>query len=94
MSRVTKKYQISIPKRLADAHGITPGDDLSWEDAGGGLRLTTSERVLKLSIEERLRLFDESETRRLERDRTRHVAVEQGEDRGWTRESLYDDRTG
>ena len=57
------------------------------------MHLVMSERVLKLPIEERLRLFDESETRRLERERTRHVAVEQGDDRGWTRESLYDDRT-
>lgn len=92
MSKVTKKYQISIPKRLADAHAIMPGDDLTWEDAGGALRLITAATTLGLSIEERVGLFDESETRRLERERARRVEIDQSDDRGWTRESLYDDR--
>lgn len=36
---VSPKFQISIPKEVREAFGITAGDSLSWYDDGGGLRL-------------------------------------------------------
>ena len=38
MSKVTSKYQVSIPKALAEKIGIRIGDELEWEDAAGTLR--------------------------------------------------------
>jgi len=35
MSKVTSKYQVSIPKALAERMGIRVGDELAWEDAAG-----------------------------------------------------------
>ena len=38
MSKVTSKFQVSIPKALAERIGIRVGDELSWEAAAGTLR--------------------------------------------------------
>ena len=38
MSKVTSKYQVSIPKILAKKVGIRVGDELEWEEAAGTLR--------------------------------------------------------
>ena len=38
MSKVTSKFQVSIPKALAERIGIRVGDELAWEDAAGTLR--------------------------------------------------------
>ena len=36
MSRVTEKGQVTIPKKIRDALGISPGDEVEFEAAGDG----------------------------------------------------------
>ena len=90
MAKVTSKLQITLPKRLADEHGIVPGDELRFESVAGVIRMVPAGGCLReLSLEERLRLFDEA-SRRI---RVRHQAESRGasesQGRGWAREDLY-----
>jgi AbrB family looped-hinge helix DNA binding protein len=86
MSKVTSKLQVTIPKAIAQRHGVRPGDDVRWISAGDAIRLEPSGRPKALSIPERLRLFDAA-TRRLRR---RKWEGKPPADRGWTREELYE----
>ncbi len=88
MSKVTSKYQVSIPKALAEKIGIRIGDELEWEDAAGTLRARVA-AIPKagFSVPERLRLFDAATVRQAKRDRGRRLP--RGRDRGWTRDDLY-----
>lgn len=90
MAKVTSKLQVTLPKRLAEAHGIAAGDRIEFESSGDDIRIITEsgKRSSELSREERLRLFDEA-TRRTE-ERSRHLpeSAQPGQ-RGWTREDLY-----
>ena len=88
MSKVTSKYQVSIPKRLADRIGIRVGDELAWEDAAGTLRARLAARPkARIPLRERLRLFDAATVRQAERERKQHLP--HGKGRGWKRENLY-----
>lgn len=59
MAKVTSKYQISIPKALAERVGIRVGDELDWENAAGTLRVRIATAAkTRLSVRERLRLGD------------------------------------
>lgn len=92
MSKVTSKYQVSVPKALADQYGIKPGDDLLWETCGAALRVVPARtRARRLNVEERLRAYDET-TRRIENLMSRRTAGDEPRDRGWTRDELYDER--
>ncbi len=88
MSKVTSKYQVSIPKALAEKIGIRVGDELAWEDAAGTLRarVATSPKA-QFPVRERLRLFDAATARQARRERAQRLP--RGRDRGWTREDLY-----
>ena len=88
MSKVTSKYQVSIPKALAERIGIRVGDELAWEDAAGMLRarIATVAKT-RMTLRERLRLFDAATTRQVDRERKRRLP--RGKGRGWTREDLY-----
>jgi AbrB family looped-hinge helix DNA binding protein len=92
MSKVTSKYQVSIPKGLADRLGIRVGDDLQWEEAGGTLRARVGgapdASASGLDIPARLRLFDAATERQAARERTRKIPKLKG--RGWKRVDLYD----
>ncbi len=87
MGKVTSKYQVSLPKALADRLGIAPGDEVDWRIAGTELRVTPAAARARLSAEERLELFDAATRRQSARNRTQRGT---GESRGWTREDLYD----
>jgi len=88
MSKVTSKYQVSIPKALAEKIGIRVGDDLAWEDAAGTLRARIAAAPKsRFSVREKLRLFDAATARQNDRERSRRVPRSNG--RGWTREDLY-----
>ena len=94
MAKVTSKLQVTIPKRLADAYAIAPGDDIEFVEAGEGIRIVLSGQRARtaLSTAERLRLFDAATERQRRRDRVSGV-TRPGDgkgDRGWTREELYD----
>jgi AbrB family looped-hinge helix DNA binding protein len=89
MAKVTSKYQVTIPKALAEKLGIVPGHDIEWSAAGDSIRLTPVRAAHpSLSLELRLELFDRA-TRRL-RGRRKRAAASRSGGRGWRREDLYD----
>lgn len=49
---VTSKGQVTIPKRVRDALGITPGSRVEFDVAHGGARLTLVKRHQASRIEE------------------------------------------
>ncbi|MBW4050202.1 MAG: AbrB/MazE/SpoVT family DNA-binding domain-containing protein [Proteobacteria bacterium] len=88
MTRVTGKFQITLPKRLADAYGIRVGDEIDIVAAGESIAIRPAGAgKAALSSEERLRQFDAATRRQESRQReTRHSPAK---DRGWTREDLH-----
>jgi bifunctional DNA-binding transcriptional regulator/antitoxin component of YhaV-PrlF toxin-antitoxin module len=102
MPKVTSKLQLTVPKAIADQYGIRHGDELQWIPAGESIRVELVRRRaksgLELTAEERLALFDES-TKRLDKLQAKELKENQGrritrENRGWTREDLYDEDRG
>lgn len=90
MSKVTSKLQVTVPKAVAEKFGIRPGTEISWVAAGETLRVETSRRnTAPIATRERLRLFDAATERQVRRNR-RFKPAKSGEDRGWTRDELYD----
>lgn len=88
MTRVTGKFQITLPKRLVDAYGIRVGDEVEIVAAGESIAIRPAGAgTTALSPEERLRHFDDA-TRRQEA-RQRDVRHRSAKDRGWKREELY-----
>src|SRR5260370_5188135 len=49
---VTSKGQVTIPKRVRDALGITPGSKVEFDVAGGGARLKLVKRHATSRIED------------------------------------------
>jgi len=49
---VTSKGQVTIPKRIREALGITPGSKVEFDVAGGGARLKVVRRHTSSRIEE------------------------------------------
>jgi AbrB family looped-hinge helix DNA binding protein len=89
MTRVTGKFQITLPKRLVDAFGICVGDEVELVAAGDAIRIVPANAVRSgLSTQERLRLFDEATQRMQASVQENNLAA--ASDRGWTREELYD----
>mgnify|MGYP001575703473 CR=1 FL=1 len=88
MSKVTSKYQVSIPRILAEKVGIRVGDELEWEEAAGMLRARAAALPKAgFSVAERLGLFDAATVRQEKRERAHRLP--RGKSRGWTREDLY-----
>jgi len=87
VGKITSKYQVSLPKALADRLGVRPGDEVEWRIAGDELRVAPHRRRAELSLEKRLQMFDEAKKRQASRNKGRRV---RGGSRGWTREELYD----
>lgn len=88
MGKITSKYQVSLPKALADRLGLGPGDEIDWRLAGRELRVTVARGAGQASTAERLKLFDNATRRQAARNRRNKT--ESGTSRGWTREDLYD----
>ena len=91
MARVTSKYQVTIPKAIADRYGIKPGEEIEWLPAGEAIRVVPhADRRREPDRARRLDLFD----RATERHRARQLAAEKTSrlevDRGWRREELYE----
>ncbi len=89
MSKITGKFQLTLPKRLVDAYGIKVGDEVDLLPAGATISLVP-ERCSKASATdpgERLRYFDRATERQRKRDGKRSLKLQK--DRGWTREELY-----
>ncbi len=89
MSKVTSKYQVTMPKKIADTFAIRPGDEIDRVAAGDVIRvITPGARTGAIDRKLQLRLFDQA----TERLRARPVALPQDQprDRGWSREDLFD----
>jgi bifunctional DNA-binding transcriptional regulator/antitoxin component of YhaV-PrlF toxin-antitoxin module len=94
VAKVTSKLQVTVPKALATAYQIRPGDDLLWVAAGDAIRVMPARSLPKAgdSVAARLRLFDLATER--QQARKRGGRRKPTKDRGWRREDLYDrDRT-
>ena len=72
MSKVTSKLQVTIPKAIAESYGIEPGDEIEFVPAGDVIRVIPPQGRLRrrLSVEERLRIFEESQERQRQREKT------------------------
>lgn len=90
MAKVTSKLQVTLPKRLAEAHGIAPGDRIEFQSSGDDIRIVTEAGKSSgtLSRDERLRVFDEATRRIRERSNQLPESTRTGK-RDWTREDLY-----
>ena len=102
MPKVTSKLQLTVPKAIADQYGIRPGDELEWIPAGDSIRVELVRRKaksgLQLTTKEKLALFDanmrrvdELQAEELEEAKAKGTRITR-ENRGWTREELYEDR--
>jgi AbrB family looped-hinge helix DNA binding protein len=99
MPKVTSKLQLTVPKKIADQYGIRPGDELEWVPAGESIRVELIRKTRsrhKLTSRERLALFD-ANTKwidELQAEELKAASANQAritrENRGWTREELYD----
>ena len=89
MAKVTSKFQVSIPKALAEQLHIRPGDDIEWRITGGELRIVHADASRPLSRERRLELFDLASQRQAARNKL-HRPKRPSSPRGWTRDDLYD----
>lgn len=88
MAKVTSKYQVTVPRAIAEQYSIRPGDDIDWMAAGDVIRVIPGGRqVAPPDRESRLRLFDQA-TERQRRRRPGRKAM-RSQDRGWRREDLY-----
>ena len=76
MAKVTSKLQVTIPKAIAGQYGIEPGDEIEFQPAGDAIRVVPPGRRggARLSLEERLRLFDQAMDRQREREKTDEAA--------------------
>src|SRR5882762_10626469 len=100
MPKVTSKLQLTVPKAIADQYGIRPGDELEWIPAGESIRVKLVSKVKsghKLTTKQWLELFDantkwldELQAQELKEATAKGTRVTR-ENRGWTREELYDD---
>ena len=89
MSKVTSKLQVTIPKTLAVAFGIRPGDEIQWDGAADAIRLTPAALAhAPLARETRARYFDQATQRQQQRQRGQPSAPAAA-GRGWKREDLY-----
>ena len=67
-----------------------PGDELRFESIAGVIRMVPAgDSLRQLSIEERLRLFDEASRRIRVRQQAESRVSGETQGRGWTREDLY-----
>jgi AbrB family looped-hinge helix DNA binding protein len=88
MAKVTSKYQVTVPKTIAERYGIRPGDHIDWVPAGEVIRVVPpGKQLAPEGRESRLRLFDQATERRRRHPQMRNAR--QPRDRGWSREDLY-----
>lgn len=93
MSKITGKFQITLPKRLVDQFGLEVGDEVELTAAGETISLVPVRSIGSgPSPEQRVRHFDIATRRQRSRERTRPLSP--AKHRGWKREDLYTrDRT-
>ena len=89
MAKVTSKYQVTVPKAIAQLYGIRPGDEIEWVPAGETIRVVPLKRSAGKDIPaERLRRFRQATVRQSRREKEQGP-LPTAKERGWTREELY-----
>lgn len=89
---MTSKLQLTLPKRIAEQHGVAPGDEVEFRSAGDVIQIVPAKtrRSTLLSVKERLRLFDETTSRQQQRQAELRLPEGSPGKRDWRREDLYD----
>jgi AbrB family looped-hinge helix DNA binding protein len=88
MARVTGKFQITLPKAVADRCGIRVGDELDVRSIGRSIQMERrAPAEATLARTERLAHFDAATRRQRARQANRPSGATRS--RGWTREELY-----
>jgi bifunctional DNA-binding transcriptional regulator/antitoxin component of YhaV-PrlF toxin-antitoxin module len=88
MAKVTSKYQVTVPRVIAEQYKIRPGDHIDWVAAGGAIRVVpTDKQPAPQDRESRLRLFDQATERHRRRASKASTGPPRG--RGWKRGDLY-----
>ncbi len=91
MAKITTKLQVTLPKRLAEKHGIAPGDEVQFQSVAGVIRMVPAGTPPDLlGLDERLRLFDDASRRISQRLRQLSKSAVKPAGRGWTRDELYE----
>lgn len=96
MSKVTSKYQVTLPRNIARAHRIEPGSELQFISSGDSLRVLVQPSGTRRedSLGEALASFDAATQRQDERNAAALKRVgAASEGRGWARADLYEERT-
>src|SRR3989442_9644048 len=87
MAKVTSKYQVTVPKKIAERYSIRPGDDIDWVAAGEVIRvIPPAKQVIAENRDSQLRLFDQATERQRKRPSARRAT--RPRERGWRREDL------
>ncbi|MBI4904103.1 MAG: AbrB/MazE/SpoVT family DNA-binding domain-containing protein [Acidobacteria bacterium] len=86
MAKVSSKFQVTVPKAIAEKYSIRPGDTVNWIASGNVIQLVPVSESSTASREARLRSFDLVTKRIAARRRSAKAEVS---DRGWRREDLY-----
>lgn len=84
---MTSKLQVTVPKVIADAFDIRPGDEIEWVPAGDAVRVVPAKKLAKVDTRAQLKWFDAATARQRARQADREP--ETARSRGWTREELY-----
>jgi AbrB family looped-hinge helix DNA binding protein len=88
MAKVTGKFQITLPKVLAERCGIRVGDELELRSTGRSIQIAKHPmRGASQLRTDRLAHFDQATAR--QRARERRMRLSPARSRGWTREELY-----
>jgi len=87
-AKVTSKYQVTVPRMIAEKYAIHPGDEIGWVAAGEIIRvIPPGQRTQPEDRDSQLRLFDQATDRLRKRAAARKAG--RPRDRGWRREDLY-----
>ena len=88
MAKITSKYQVTVPRKIADAYNIRPGDEIQWMPAGEVIRVLPPHRPSRADDRKsQLDVFDLASERH--RKRGNPDKADRSRDRGWSREDLY-----
>jgi AbrB family looped-hinge helix DNA binding protein len=89
MAKVTSKYQVTLPKAIAEQYKIRPGDHIEWTAAGEGIRVVPGSKLMvDVDPKSRLHWFDLATKRQQKRAAT--GSTWPALNRGWKREDLYE----
>jgi AbrB family looped-hinge helix DNA binding protein len=88
MAKVTGKFQLTLPKALAEQCGIRVGDDVDVRSTGRSIQLTRRPSPATRAVEDRLAHFDRATARQRARGR-RPKSATRVRSRGWKRQDLY-----